>query len=392
MVIGGFVAGIIGDRYGRRWSFQINLLIFGLGSLLGAFAPNMQWLLGARFLMGLGIGAEGVVAYVAMSELVPPDTRGRWGMALCGLANTSLFISSIISRLVIPSYGWRPMFVIVAVGAIVVWVLRKSMPESPRWLESRGRAKEADEVLRAIETEVEGSTGRLTPPLSSAIAPTNPENTIWNLFSPSVISATIVTCVMMIVMNTTLYGFLAFLPSLLVKSGVDIVKSLSYLTIISLGGPCGALIGILLVDKIGRRPLLILSTILTIVLGVIFTWARDDFFIEISGFLLVTSIFMATTMAWGTYMPELFPTDLRTRGCGFANTVGRIVTIFMPYLVTALFRWNGMEAVIELIVALLLIELLIVWFLGAETKNVSLDSLAPQAPGQPRNMEIGSPL
>jgi MFS transporter, putative metabolite:H+ symporter len=160
MVIGAWLAGITGDRYGRRFSYQANLLIFGLASLAGAAAPSMAWLIAARFMMGIGLGAEIVVGYVTISEPTPPASRGRWGAGLATITNSALFFAALAGRLIIPSYGWRWMFVIVGVGALIVWYLRKRMPESPRWLEANGRTAEAERVMSEIEAEVEQSTGR----------------------------------------------------------------------------------------------------------------------------------------------------------------------------------------------------------------------------------------
>src|SRR5262249_32688464 len=132
MVLGAWFAGILGGRYGRRFSYQANLLIFGLASFAAAAAPSMPWLIAARFVMGLGLGAEIVVGYVTMTEFVPPQQRAKWGAGLAALTNTGLFIASFAGFLIIPTAGWRWMFVIVGVGALFVWYLRKAMPESPR--------------------------------------------------------------------------------------------------------------------------------------------------------------------------------------------------------------------------------------------------------------------
>src|SRR6201994_3513629 len=150
MVVGAWFAGILGDRYGRRFSYQANLLIFGLASLAGAAAPSMEWLIAARFIMGIGLGAEIVVGYVTIAEIVPPSSRGKWGSAPAVITNSALFVSALVGRAVIPTYGWRWMFVMVGLGALVVWYLRKRMPESPRWLEAHGHANEAERGLGEI--------------------------------------------------------------------------------------------------------------------------------------------------------------------------------------------------------------------------------------------------
>src|ERR1700733_1255109 len=162
MVIGAWFAGLAGDWYGRRFSYQINLLVFGLASLAGAAAPSMDWLIVARFVMGIGLGAEIVVGYVTLSEFMPPASRGRWGAGLAVCTNSALFVSAVVGRAVIPTYGSRWMFVMVGLGALVVWYLRKRMPES------HGRADEAEQVLSAIEADVEKSTGHKLPDVTNA--------------------------------------------------------------------------------------------------------------------------------------------------------------------------------------------------------------------------------
>ncbi|GAH36454.1 unnamed protein product, partial [marine sediment metagenome] len=139
MTLGAWFSGILGDRFGRRFCYQLNLAIFGLGSIAAAFAPTMTALIAARLVIGIGLGAEIVIGYATLTEFVPAASRGRWIGLLAVITNFSLFASSMVGLWVIPTFGWRYMFGIVGVLAMVVWVMRKSMPESPRWLASKGR-------------------------------------------------------------------------------------------------------------------------------------------------------------------------------------------------------------------------------------------------------------
>src|SRR5215470_5029393 len=163
MTIGALLTGFLGDRYGRRFTYQINLLVFGLASLAAAFAPNMTTLIWLRFVMGLGLGAEIVVGYGTLTEFVPPKSRGRWLSLMAVLVVSGLPITAALGYLIIPSYGWRPMFAIAGVGALIVWYLRKALPESPRWLEVQGRAADAEALISAIEKEA-ASAGPLPLP------------------------------------------------------------------------------------------------------------------------------------------------------------------------------------------------------------------------------------
>src|ERR1700761_295874 len=150
MMAGAWLSGVLGDRFGRRFSYQINLGIYGFASIAAALAPSIYWLIFFRLVMGLGMGAEIVVGYATLSEFIPAKWRGRFGTILNLIINTSLFLSTFLGWLIVPHYGWRWMFAIAGCGALFVWFLRKSMPESPRWLEARGRAEEASGIVTRI--------------------------------------------------------------------------------------------------------------------------------------------------------------------------------------------------------------------------------------------------
>ena len=153
MTLGALITGFVGDALGRRFTYQINLLIFGLASLAAAFAPNMTWLIFFRFIQGLGLGAEIVVGYSTLTEFVPPKTRGRWLAFMAFIVVAGFPATAILGYLIIPHWGWRPMFIIAGIGSLIVWYLRKRLPESPRWLESKGRTAEAEALMQSIETE-----------------------------------------------------------------------------------------------------------------------------------------------------------------------------------------------------------------------------------------------
>jgi len=156
MTLGALITGFVGDRFGRRFTYQINLLIFGLASLAAAFAQDMNQLIACRFVQGLGLGAEIVVGYSTLTEFVPPKTRGRWLSMMAFLVVAGFPATALLGYLIIPAWGWRPMFVIAGVCSLIVWYLRKNLPESPRWLESQGRTEEAETLMRSIETESAG--------------------------------------------------------------------------------------------------------------------------------------------------------------------------------------------------------------------------------------------
>ncbi|TAL53199.1 MFS transporter [Pandoraea sp.] len=386
MLIGSALAGYVGDRFGRRYSYQANLAVFGVASLLACFAPNIQTLIVLRFVMGLGLGAELVVAAGTLCEFVPPAYRGRW-ISLMGLIiNSGLLFATSIGYVVIPNLGWRWMFAIAGGGALLIWVLRKRMPESPRWLESVGRSAEAEATLAAIEAEVEQQRGPL--PAVPATQPVMALNVPLSvLFSRPVIGRTLVAALTCVAINMSVYGFVAWLPTFFVKEGLTVVQSLGFTTLMAFGAPGGALVGYFLGDRIGRKKGLIVFSLATIVLGFIYPQMRDPLAISVVGFVLVTSIYTVVTLGLYGYIPELFPTAYRLRGTGFAGVCGRAASMSTPYLAVYLFQRFGLTGVLSMVIGVLGLLIVGLLALRVETNQQSLEDIsAPELDIAPAGM------
>src|SRR5437660_2339436 len=198
MTLGALITGFVGDRMGRRFTYQINLLIFGLASLAAAFAQDMTQLIACRFVQGLGLGAEIVVGYSTLTEFVPPKTRRRLLSMMAFLVVVGFPVTALLGYLIIPAFGWRPMFIIAAVGSLIVWYLRKNLPESPRWLESQGRAEEAEALMARIESEF-AAAGPLPPPVITAPAP---QVEATAMLRPPLLQRMLVGCWVLITINT----------------------------------------------------------------------------------------------------------------------------------------------------------------------------------------------
>jgi MFS transporter, putative metabolite:H+ symporter len=373
MVIGAATSGLLGDRYGRRFSYQANLAIFGAASLAAFFAPNVQFLIACRFVMGIGLGAEIVVAAGTLCEFIPPSHRGRWGALLGFLINVGLPAANAVAYFLIPRFTWRVMFLVAGLGALVVWVLRKRMPESPRWLESRGRLDEAEATLSRIEADVTAAAGPL-PPVAATRDLRAPDLPLRALFSRALIGRTFVASLVQIAVNITLYGMLAWIPTFLVRQGLSVVSSLGFTTLMSFGGPFGALVGFVLADRVPRKAAMIGGCLLTIAFSVVYPNMADPRAVTLVGFGLNTAIYYLVAVGFYSYGPELFPTALRLRGGGFAGACGRAASIGMPYAIVALFEAFGMSGVVAVVVLSLAILALGVALLPVEMRATSLDA------------------
>ncbi|MEA3084818.1 MAG: transporter, putative metabolite:H+ symporter [Paraburkholderia sp.] len=375
MLIGAFSAGVLGDAKGRKFTYQFNLAVLGLASIAGAFAPNMTWLIVCRFFMGLGLGAEIVVGYGSVGEFMPPAVRGKWSAYLSLITNSALFFSTFLGYLIIPSIGWRAMFAIVGVGAMIVWVLRKKMPESPRWLESKGRYDEAEAILRAAEEE--SARNSTLPPVVNAPYTVSRKTTLLELFGPSQIRRTFVSIVVQVAINMVIYGFIVWVPTFLMKQGIGMASSLGYTALMSLGGPAGALLGVLLADRIGRKKGLIVVSALAAVIGWLYGHSTGIEMATLLGFLLFTLTYLMVALGIATYIPELFATENRMRASGIAGCAGRITGIFAPQLVVMMYATGGVKDVLTMIIGALVVLAVVLAVFGIETNRRSLEDIAP---------------
>jgi MFS transporter, putative metabolite:H+ symporter len=382
MLVGSFLSGVLGDRYGRRFTYQVNLLVIGLTSLAAAFAPSMRWLIGCRLIMGLGLGAEIVIGYSTLTEFVPPRSRGRWLAWLALITDSAVAVSALAGYFVIPAFGWRPMFALAGAGALVVWKLRAKMPESPRWLESVGRTDEADRIMAEIEAEARGalSDAKLPEPkVGDAHETTQPRAGLRILFSRAVIRRTLLGSLITITINVVIYGLLSWLPTFMVMERLGVSESLRYTMLMSLGAPIGPLIAGFLADRIGRRVSLAVTSVVAAALGAAYALVPTIQAATVVGFFLFLVLYLIVALGLASYVPELFPTAYRLRGAGVCMTAGRAGAALVPWFTVWAYSRGGIAVILEVFCGLLLFQGLAVILFGINTENRSLEELAPKA-------------
>ena len=364
MTLGALLTGFLGDRYGRQFTYQLNLIVFGAASLASAVAPNMTTLIALRFLMGLGLGAEVVVGYSMMAEFFPAKIRGRWSGMMCTLVTAGLPVSAFLAWLLVPNFGWRVMFLLGAVGSFVAWFLRRELPESPRWLVVMGRDAEADALVSRFEREAGFASTSSLPPTPETTVP----HAAGDLFRRPYLASLIVGCVSLMVANTLIQGFVVWLPTFFVGQGDSIARSTGFALLMSLGGPIGSALGALAADYLGRKLTIVAASCLAIVLSLAFVLSGTSPVMPIIGLLLTIPIYLLVAILFAVYIPELFPTALRLRGVGICNAVGRSASIIVPLLIGPLFANLGIAGVLAAMSSALLAMCVVVVALGTETR------------------------
>ncbi|WP_345814158.1 MFS transporter [Paraburkholderia sp. PREW-6R] len=378
MAIGGTLAGMLGDRFGRKFTYQANLLVFGLASIAAGFASSMPWLIALRLIMGIGLGAEIVVGYSTLIEVIPPRQRGRYSALLALVTNSALFVSSLTGYFLIPLWGWRSMFFVSGAGALLVWVARKSMPESPRWLAGEGRLDEADQIVTRIEEEIHGK-GYRAPEEPQTIEEHAPMPPLSVLFSREVWTRTLVGSTISIVIGIAIYSFVTWVPTFLLKQGLSLSSSLGYSMLMSLGGPVGAAIGVLCTDRFGRRRCITIASLLGAVMGVSYALSTSPMMAAVMGFLLFCCLYAIVALAVACYIPELFGTRYRLRGNGFCAVLGRIASFCAPGITLLVYQAGGISYVAFSVAMLLVLQGLIVFAFGIETRSRSLEVIEEHA-------------
>ena len=333
MTLGALITGFVGDKMGRRLAYQINLLIFGLASLAAAFAQDMNELIACRFVQGLGLGAEIVVGYSTLTEFVPPRTHGRWLSMMAFLVVAGFPVTALLGYLIIPNFGWRPMFVIAGIGSLIVWYLRKNLPKSPRWLESQGRSAEAEALMQSIQKEA-GSGGTLPPVVVPAPVP---QVAAMDMLKPPLLQRLLVGCWVLITINTLIFGFVIFLPQFFLRQGLTIANSLAYTLVLSVGSLVGCAVGAYLPtqsDGAGassvRR-----SSPSSAATSMPASTRRPSGDRAERRLRLDRRDLCADRDPVRRLHPELFPTEIRLRANGICNTLGRGATVVSPFIEAA---------------------------------------------------------
>lgn len=373
MFLGAAVSGRLADRYGRKGVFQATLLIFSLGSMLSAFAPSYQTLLVARVVTGLGLGGELPVVSTLMSEFSPRAARGRMVSLLESFWAYGTLAAGLIAVLALPSLGWRGAFLIGALPALYTAYVRRSLPESPRYLASRGMNNEADAVVRQVEREGGAPLITVARPVAPAAA-TRAKVGLGDLWAAAFARRTLMLWILWFGIVFTFYGIFTYVPSLLVARGLTVSQSNEYFFLSTIAQVPGYFSAAWLVERWGRKPTLVTYLLGTAAAAYLFGNAGTG----TDAFIYVSLLSFFNLGAWAvvyTISPEMYPTSIRASGAGTAASIGRVGGIIGPFLTPVLVAAWGQGAVFALFMVILVVIAANVYLLAEETRGRSLEEL-----------------
>lgn len=337
MAIGAALGGYFADRVGRKTVFTATLVIFGLANAGMACSWTLTALLIARFIIGLGLGAELPVASTLVSEFSPTRHRGRMTVLLESFWAVGWIIAAAVGAFVIPNtgdWGWRWALLIGALPLLYAVVTRAHIPESVRFLESKGREDEAEQAVRYFEQ----ASG--VAPVASPKAEPLPAIRTRELFGHQYLARTVAIWLTWFFVNFSYYGAFTWMPSLLADQFGSLTSSFGYTLIISLAQLPGYFLAAWLVEIWGRRRTL--SVFLAVSAVAAFAFSQAGSVAAVIGFGMLLSA--SNLGAWGVLYavtPEIYPTRLRGAASGAAAAVGRVAAIIAPLLVPWFLTLSG---------------------------------------------------
>lgn len=251
MALGAVISGTVADRIGRKKVFTITVLLYSIASAFCALSWNYQSLLVFRFLVGFGLGGELPVAATLVSEYAPSRVRGRFIVLLESFWGLGWIAAACIAYFFIPVYGWRMAFLIGALPALYVCLIRLHMPESVRYLLTRGRVDEARQIVLSLEKQLHVPSALFTG--ETEPVPVVAKASFRELWKKPFMSRTIMLWLVWFGINFSYYGIFMWLPSLVFQQGFTVVKTFEYVLIMTLAQLPGYYCAAWLVDKIGRK-------------------------------------------------------------------------------------------------------------------------------------------
>jgi MFS transporter, putative metabolite:H+ symporter len=377
--VGTLVFGYVADRFGRRLIFTWSLIWYMVCTIIMAFQSSGLGLDIWRFVAGIGIGVELVTIDTYISELISSEQRGR---AYAVNQFITFSVVPVVAFLAFVLKGtqplgldyWRVVILIGSVGAIVVWILRRHIPESPRWLARHGKIDEAERIVADIERRVVAEKGIALATPQSVMPESEGAGTLGEIFTSRYRRRTIILSIFNMAQVIGFYGFAAWVPTLLIHRGIHVTASLGYAFVIAIANPFGPLLGTWFADRVERKVQIIGGLVVMAVVIAVFSQASEPWLLIALGVLFTLSSNIMS-YAYHGYQAELYPTRVRARAIGFVYSWSRISAAFAGLAIGILLHGYGVPGVavfigISMIVAICMI------LLGPPTRGLALEAIS----------------
>lgn len=375
MLIGSLFGGPLADKVGRKPTIMVFMVVTAVANIGLAISPSLEILFVFRAILGIGLGVQFPVAVAYISESLPASQRGRY-VALyqlflpIGMAIAALLVTCLLNHI-----GWQGLYWICAIPGLWFIAVWKVCPESTMWLESKGRIKEADDIMTNVwekhaitSLEAKGKGSELAPVVS-----TNPPQTgkvsIIDLFKGKQLPLTILAILFMFCAQQSDYGLTTWLTTLFVSKGYTVTTSTLFVLMGILGGIPGYFLSAWGVNKVGRKWACMIACVFSGVFGILYGFSNSEIMIVIVGFLYNMGKY-AVAMCFLVYMPELFSTALRASGNGLSSAGGRFGSILgAPIMAFVMTTTGSPESTFIYAAVLVFIAAILVVILGPETRN-----------------------
>ncbi len=344
LLVGAFLFSVLSDRLGRRPIFMWLIGTYAFGTFLSAIAPNYVTMLVARGIAGFGIGAEFPIAFALLAEYSPVRYRHIFIPLGPACYSGGWIVAALLSLWLIPSFGWRSVYWAGVFPALMIIYVRQFLPESIRFLMLRGRTAEAGRVARAIADRAGLRDVELVPPpaLAASGVPSNTQRTlILRTSFPGMVALSLIYFFYFI----QSFGINSWLPTIFVRQGYTLVRSFTYVLIITAFTPIAQLVGAWLQDKVDRKYALLVTTSLGAVFFILFGLSfqlKSPIGLTVAFQALQTLLGGGVIAVLYTLGTELFPTSIRSLGMGIVTAFGRIGAIIGPFAL-GVFLFFGAE-------------------------------------------------
>lgn len=374
--LGALFWGTISDYIGRRAAFQTTIGIFALFTGLAAGAWNMTSLVTARFLANFGLGGEVPVAATLVAEFMPSKVRGAATGNMMTAFPVGLVVAAGLSLAIIPNFGWRWLFVVGVLPALILFFVRRNVPESVRYLVSRGRYKDADDTVAAIEEKVTGKRSAPPAALRQPVFAPRTGVTVFQLLAPGRQRRTILLWIVSFCFLWSSNGILFMLPTILTQRGFPLSQAILFQLVQASAAIFGYSACSFLIDRYGRRPVLFLYFLVGAAFHLWFAMA--------SGAWMFAAIACVGWVNPGVYGPtviyagELYPTSMRATAVGWVFGIGRIGSFLAPAIV-GLMLASGLGAyVLHTFALTYLIAAFALIAVGIETRGKVLEEITAE--------------